>query len=161
MWEPRRLTTLWAFTACYRDNFYIYKEVTTVNAATLQKQSDTCFHALRVFPRAVSYCIKSMKQKSEISTPLYHTGVRSLTRRKTPTFMLQWLTYTKHPATDSSRKWRKSKYANEQFEPGCDMGHQILWRKYRYHGSDVRQSQFLEFGPVKSGTSMYYLHLQD
>jgi hypothetical protein len=21
MWEPRRLTTLWAFTACYRDNF--------------------------------------------------------------------------------------------------------------------------------------------
>jgi hypothetical protein len=22
MWEPRRLTTLWAFTACYRDNFY-------------------------------------------------------------------------------------------------------------------------------------------
>jgi hypothetical protein len=27
MWEPRRLTTLWAFTACYRDNFnffYLY-----------------------------------------------------------------------------------------------------------------------------------------
>jgi hypothetical protein len=22
MWEPRRLTTLWAFTACYRDNFF-------------------------------------------------------------------------------------------------------------------------------------------
>jgi hypothetical protein len=21
MWEPRRVTTLWAFTACYRDNF--------------------------------------------------------------------------------------------------------------------------------------------
>jgi hypothetical protein len=21
MWEPRRLTTLWAYTACYRDNF--------------------------------------------------------------------------------------------------------------------------------------------
>jgi hypothetical protein len=21
LWEPRRLTTLWAFTACYRDNF--------------------------------------------------------------------------------------------------------------------------------------------
>jgi hypothetical protein len=21
MWEPRRLTTLWAFTACYRDSF--------------------------------------------------------------------------------------------------------------------------------------------
>jgi hypothetical protein len=27
MWEPRRLTTAWAFTACYRDNFifYLYK----------------------------------------------------------------------------------------------------------------------------------------
>jgi hypothetical protein len=23
MWEPRPLTTLWAFTACYRDNFYL------------------------------------------------------------------------------------------------------------------------------------------
>jgi hypothetical protein len=22
MWEPRRLTTLWAFMACYRDSFY-------------------------------------------------------------------------------------------------------------------------------------------
>jgi hypothetical protein len=30
MWEPRSLTTLWAFTARYRDSFtfvYIYKEV--------------------------------------------------------------------------------------------------------------------------------------
>jgi hypothetical protein len=25
IWEPRRLTTLWAYTACYRDNFaYFY-----------------------------------------------------------------------------------------------------------------------------------------
>jgi hypothetical protein len=24
MWEPRRLTTLWAFTACYRDNFTFF-----------------------------------------------------------------------------------------------------------------------------------------
>jgi hypothetical protein len=24
MWKPRRLTTLWAFTACYRDNFTFY-----------------------------------------------------------------------------------------------------------------------------------------
>jgi hypothetical protein len=23
MWEHRRLTTLWAFTACYRDSFYL------------------------------------------------------------------------------------------------------------------------------------------
>jgi hypothetical protein len=27
MWEPRRLTTVWAFTACYRDSvtFFIYE----------------------------------------------------------------------------------------------------------------------------------------
>jgi hypothetical protein len=24
MWEPRRLTTLWAFTACYRDSFTLF-----------------------------------------------------------------------------------------------------------------------------------------
>jgi hypothetical protein len=24
MWDPQRLTTLWAFTACYRDSFYFY-----------------------------------------------------------------------------------------------------------------------------------------
>jgi hypothetical protein len=24
MWEPRRLTTLWAFTACHMDSFYLY-----------------------------------------------------------------------------------------------------------------------------------------
>jgi hypothetical protein len=24
MWEPGRLTTLWAFTACYRDSFTLY-----------------------------------------------------------------------------------------------------------------------------------------
>jgi hypothetical protein len=26
MWEPRRLTTLWAFMACYRDSFTFYYE---------------------------------------------------------------------------------------------------------------------------------------
>jgi hypothetical protein len=25
MWQPRRLTTLWAFTACYRDSFFYNK----------------------------------------------------------------------------------------------------------------------------------------
>jgi hypothetical protein len=27
MWEPRRLTTLWAFTACYRDSFTLYLSI--------------------------------------------------------------------------------------------------------------------------------------
>jgi hypothetical protein len=24
MWDPRRLTTLWAFTACYRDSYFFF-----------------------------------------------------------------------------------------------------------------------------------------
>jgi hypothetical protein len=27
MWKPRRLTTLWAFTACYRDSFTFLDEL--------------------------------------------------------------------------------------------------------------------------------------
>jgi hypothetical protein len=27
MWEPRRLTTLWASTACYRDSFTFYLHI--------------------------------------------------------------------------------------------------------------------------------------
>jgi hypothetical protein len=32
MWEPRRLTTLWAFTACYRDSFTpnLHKELAEI-----------------------------------------------------------------------------------------------------------------------------------
>jgi hypothetical protein len=29
MWEPRRLTTVWAFTACYRDSFTLPEEYVT------------------------------------------------------------------------------------------------------------------------------------
>jgi hypothetical protein len=33
IWEPRRLTTLWAFTACYRDSFtFIFLILTNHNA---------------------------------------------------------------------------------------------------------------------------------
>jgi hypothetical protein len=30
MWNPRRLTTLWAFTACYRDSFTFLTQVNYV-----------------------------------------------------------------------------------------------------------------------------------
>jgi hypothetical protein len=36
MWEPRRLTTLWAFTACYRDSFTFYPPIPTTSV-TLQR----------------------------------------------------------------------------------------------------------------------------
>jgi hypothetical protein len=36
MWEPRRLTTLWASTACYRDSFYPHPDATTANDQMMQ-----------------------------------------------------------------------------------------------------------------------------
>jgi hypothetical protein len=36
MWEPRRLTTLWASTACYRDSFTFFR---TFHASTLTRYS--------------------------------------------------------------------------------------------------------------------------
>jgi hypothetical protein len=32
MWEPLRLTTLWAFTACYRDSFTFFLSSTFLNS---------------------------------------------------------------------------------------------------------------------------------
>jgi hypothetical protein len=39
MWEPRHLTTLWAFTACYRDSFPITRKAdnTTLNDGKTRK----------------------------------------------------------------------------------------------------------------------------
>jgi hypothetical protein len=49
MWEPRRLTTLWAFMACYRDSFtlpypLILPFVLDPLACSHQKQSGTMHH---------------------------------------------------------------------------------------------------------------------
>jgi hypothetical protein len=42
MWEPRRLTTLWAFTACYMDNF------TFSYSLLLFLRKITCSHTFRI-----------------------------------------------------------------------------------------------------------------
>jgi hypothetical protein len=39
MWEPRHLTTLWAFTACYRNSFYLYLLVLTDSRYITSKDS--------------------------------------------------------------------------------------------------------------------------
>jgi hypothetical protein len=37
MWDPRRLTTLWASTACYRDSFtFFFLSLTTCKNATVE-----------------------------------------------------------------------------------------------------------------------------
>jgi hypothetical protein len=43
MWEPRRLTTLWAPTACYRDSSTFYH---TISSATVE--SSTAFRKAKV-----------------------------------------------------------------------------------------------------------------
>jgi hypothetical protein len=37
MWEPRRLTNLWAFTACYRDSFSFFIERLHLKEGLIQK----------------------------------------------------------------------------------------------------------------------------
>jgi hypothetical protein len=62
MWEPRRLTTLWAFTACYRDSFafcfYLNKVNITVKRVTCtQKEpSSTLTGRIRYQREAILPC---------------------------------------------------------------------------------------------------------
>jgi hypothetical protein len=44
MWEPRRLTTLCASTACYRDSFTITVYLKHVDGRKLQQQENTVVH---------------------------------------------------------------------------------------------------------------------
>jgi hypothetical protein len=46
MWEPRRLTTLWAFTAYYRDSFYL-----TVYNYNVQMKEDEMYGACSTHER--------------------------------------------------------------------------------------------------------------
>jgi hypothetical protein len=41
MWEPRRLTTLWAFTACYRDSltfFFLVESIVSIVLLCIKKE---------------------------------------------------------------------------------------------------------------------------
>jgi hypothetical protein len=46
MWEPRNLTTLWAFTACYRDSFYL-----TISYYNDQMKEDEMYEACSTHER--------------------------------------------------------------------------------------------------------------
>jgi hypothetical protein len=67
MWEPRRLTTLWAFTVCYRGNFtfYIFIYLTTLSVSTLHGVDGAAIGVTRIGrrnegtrrnPAQVSHC---------------------------------------------------------------------------------------------------------
>jgi hypothetical protein len=45
MWEPRRLTTLWASTACYRDSFTSYTTIQWQETRKEQTSIPTRFHS--------------------------------------------------------------------------------------------------------------------
>jgi hypothetical protein len=58
MWEPRRLTTLWASTSCYRDSFTFFIELTSVSSCgkhwnVLTRQKTDLHHSSFVVARDV------------------------------------------------------------------------------------------------------------
>jgi hypothetical protein len=51
MWEPRRLTALWAFTACYRDTFtFFYVEVIVLMCLAQDRSTDRSVRRPRTLP---------------------------------------------------------------------------------------------------------------
>jgi hypothetical protein len=48
MWEPRRLTTLWASTACYRDSFTFYLIFMRPSSLTIYNKTGWSDHILRM-----------------------------------------------------------------------------------------------------------------
>jgi hypothetical protein len=53
MWEPRRLTTLWASTACYRDNFtfYLLFRYVMISASNFQEEAEIEFRLNKILRR--------------------------------------------------------------------------------------------------------------
>jgi hypothetical protein len=60
MWDPQRLTTLWAFTACYRDSFsfYVVQTGSGVHPASYLK-----------VPGALSPGVKLQEREADHSPP--------------------------------------------------------------------------------------------
>jgi hypothetical protein len=48
MWEPRRLTTLWAFTACYRDSFTFFALSSNISLSLPSRVSPSSFYDFSV-----------------------------------------------------------------------------------------------------------------
>jgi hypothetical protein len=55
MWEPRRLITLWAFTACYRDSFTFFT-VAEFHTTNHTKSSQSTFTSLYSSPQWLFLC---------------------------------------------------------------------------------------------------------
>jgi hypothetical protein len=72
MWEHRRLTTLWAFTACYRDSFTFY----LFKLGTYCKDLPTVFTEF-FFWFCFTYCIRIWKQGYWIVLLTRHSWLRS------------------------------------------------------------------------------------
>jgi hypothetical protein len=50
MWEPQRLTTLWAFTVCYRDSFtFTFKTHNVTSAATYLTETEKILDGIALF----------------------------------------------------------------------------------------------------------------
>jgi hypothetical protein len=60
MWEPRRLTTLWAFTACYRDSFTFF-----IFCAYAER---SLYSRYDILPVALLYILKYLKERKRYKT---------------------------------------------------------------------------------------------
>jgi hypothetical protein len=96
MWEPRRLTTLWAFTACYRESFTItlvYMLITHLinpwlqSASELYRPSDRRLPAKLVPTLADRGCrVVSARNPTQSLLSGFQTGITHLEKGKKTDF---------------------------------------------------------------------------
>jgi hypothetical protein len=114
MWDPQRLTTLWAFTACYRDSFTFFFTL-RYGLESRQEQGFSPLHSVQTdsgahptsypmstggsFPgvkRPVREAVHSPPTSAEVknggaTSPLPHTPLPFLLHVVVPTEVVQWL----------------------------------------------------------------------
>jgi hypothetical protein len=70
MWEPRRLTTLWAFMACFRDSFTFFMMTEYIEMFPTEVFWILSLAVQNRVNEAVSHEIKEMRMLEDILFPL-------------------------------------------------------------------------------------------
>jgi hypothetical protein len=69
MWEPRRLTTLWARTACYRDSFTLFF-TTFMALLNITEEETSVYNSLPILAWKVKICSKEIQLSPSFGTLL-------------------------------------------------------------------------------------------
>jgi hypothetical protein len=84
MWEPRSLTTLWAFTACYRDSFTFYLYHTTLPQGYPEDGDTRCARNIGNDQNTTIFIVASVKEsqipreRGSSLGPIYQTTRRHI-----------------------------------------------------------------------------------